>query len=346
VIDPREAPKVTGPWKDQLVSVVLPVYNERAALRESVLELINKMKTTGHPFEVILVDDCSSDGCLDTVRDLDVTVVRHLRREGGGVARMTGLYFAKGELVVQSDADSTYPVDELPAMLAELEHADMIIAARRKESAVDFHLLRVLMKSILQRIAEYLSAQRIPDLNSGMRLYRKTHAVHYAHLYPTGHSIMSTMTLAFLYDRRRVVFHPIDYRVRKGKSSFHPIRDTYNYLFTILRAVTLFEPLRFFVPLASASALLAVPFFLRDLYREGLGPTTAVLILGSLVFLAVGLLADSITRMNRKIQLVTFGLPLRQETMTAVAVGFPDAAPGTGTGPIALPSAPSAKPPS
>lgn len=293
-------------WQDELVSVVLPVYNERAALRESVLELQAAMQRTGHPFEVLLVDDCSADGCLETVRDLDVRMIRHRRREGGGVARMTGLRFAKGEVIVQSDADATYPADELPAMLAELEHADMVIGARRHESAVDFHLLRVFMKWLLKRVAEFLTSQKIPDLNTGMRLYRKDLALHYAHLYPVGHSIMSTMTLAFLFDRHRVVFHPIDYRKRKGKSSFHPIRDTYNYFLTILRAVTLFDPLRIFVPLSFLCALAAVPFFVRDVYRLGLGPLTVTLAVGSLLLLCMGLLADSLTRINRKIQLMSF----------------------------------------
>jgi len=217
------------------VSVCIPVFNEQLALRGTVLEIQRAMDGLDHAYEILLVDDGSTDGCMDQVRDLDVRIIEHRRNLGGGVARVTAIRHARGQLVLQTDADGTYPCDEIPTMLARMKTADMVIGARRRESAPDWRLLRVATKWTLKTLASLLVGRRIPDLNSGMRVYRREVALRYADLYPSGHSIMTTMTLAFLGDGRVVDFVAIDYNLRKGQSSFHPIRDTYNCLAAIVR---------------------------------------------------------------------------------------------------------------
>ncbi|MBF0368093.1 MAG: glycosyltransferase family 2 protein [Magnetococcales bacterium] len=286
------------------VSVCIPVFNEKSALRETLLELQVMMASLPYSYEFILIDDGSSDGCLETIRDIpDVRIIRHQRNLGGGIARLTGIRRARGRWILQTDADGTYPVERVPEMLKQMEQADMVIGARVRESATDWRWLRIMMKGLLKWLASIMAGYRIPDLNSGLRVYDRELALHYAYLYPPGHSIMSTMTLAFLTDRHRVEFVAIDYNVRKGPSSFHPIRDTYNYFITILRTVVFFDPLRVLMPVVLGFGLVALLFSIRNLILfASLGSVPPLLWLVAFLFFVLAILSDQFSRISRQIR--------------------------------------------
>jgi polyisoprenyl-phosphate glycosyltransferase len=284
------------------VTVTFPVYNEKEALRQCVLDMQAAMDALPYTYEILLVDDGSTDGGLETVADLDVRIVRHKRNMGGAMGRLTGIRYGRGEIILQSDADGTYPVDAIGEMLEKLNHCDLVIGARKRESATDWRWLRIVMKWFMRKLAEFLSGAKIPDLNSGMRAYRKEPVMRFAHLYPKGHSIMSTMTLAFLTNGLVVEFHPIDYNVRIGKSSFHPIRDTFNYLKTTVRTVAFFQPLRVMIPIALVLAAGASFFSVRNLIEFGiLGRLPQLLWISSVLILGLGMLADQMARLSRQI---------------------------------------------
>ena len=136
------------------------------------------MSSLPYSFEIVVIDDGSTDGSLEEIGDLPVRVLRHRRNLGGGVARLTGLRHARGRWILQTDADGTYPVDRVPAMLERMKNgADMVIGARRRESATDWHWLRVFMKWALRSLAGRLAGEDIPDLNSGMRVYDRAAAL-------------------------------------------------------------------------------------------------------------------------------------------------------------------------
>ena len=269
------------------VSVCIPSYNEKQAIRKTVIELLEVMRSLPYSFEIVVIDDGSTDGSLEEIRDLPLRVLRHRRNLGGGVARLTGLRHARGRWILQTDADGTYPVDRVPAMLECMRNgADMVIGARRRESATDWHWLRVFMKWALRSLAGRLAGKDIPDLNSGMRVYDRAAALQFAYLYPTGHSIMSTMTLALMTSGMRVEFEPIDYNVRVGRSTFRPLRDTYNYFVTIVRATTYFDPLRIFAPLALLLFMAGVVAMIRNFWvHASLGFLPRSLVTGSNVVL-------------------------------------------------------------
>jgi glycosyltransferase involved in cell wall biosynthesis len=284
------------------VSVCVPVFNERLGLRQSILDLRQAMDKLPYSYEVIVIDDASTDGCIDTIRDMGVRIIRHRRNLGGGVARVTGLRYARGRLILQSDADGTYPCDRVSDLVQGLANADMVIGARNRESATDWRLIRALMKFILRTLASRLAGRHIPDLNSGMRAYHRDLALRYAYLYPSGHSIMSTMTLAFIADGLQVNFVTIDYRVRQGKSSFHPIRDTYRYFVTILRTVLYFDPLRILIPVVGLFAALATVFSIRNLLEFGsLGAVPGVLWIADLLLFVLALQSDQFSRLSRQL---------------------------------------------
>ena len=288
------------------VSICIPVYNETLALRDTILELKKAFDNLLYKYEIIVIDDGSSDNCTQTISDLEVRIIRHKRNLGGGVARLTGIRFAKAPIVFQTDADGTYPCDKVGQIMEQMRTADMVIAARNRESATDWQPLRIFMKWLLKRIASILAGHEIPDLNSGMRVYNRKLGLRYAYLYPKGHSIMSTMTLAFLTDNLKVNFVEIDYRERIGKSTFRPIQDTYNYLVTIIRTVVYFDPLRLLMPVSLFTLAVTIFFTLRDiiLFQR----VNSVTIIGWLTTLLVGILAilsDQFSRLSRQIAHIT-----------------------------------------
>jgi len=284
------------------VSICVPVYNETLALQDTILELKVAFDKIPYKYEIIVIDDGSSDNCTDSIKDLGVRIVRHKRNLGGGVARLTGMRYARAPLVFQTDADGTYPCEKVPEILERMKTADMVIAARNRESATDWQPLRIFMKWLLKRIAGILAGHQIPDLNSGMRAYSRKLGLRYAYLYPKGHSIMSTMTLAFLTDNLKVDFVEIDYRERLGKSTFRPIQDTYNYLVTIIRTIVYFDPLRLLMPVSLFTLAVTIFFTLRDIILfQRFNSLTVMAWLTTLLVGILAILSDQFSRLSRQI---------------------------------------------
>lgn len=281
------------------VSVVIPVYNEKEAVRQCILDIKNRMDALPYKYEMIVVNDGSTDGSMDEISDLDVKIISFSHHRGGGVARVKGMFDANGDVILQTDADGTYPVDNIGEMLKMMETADMVIGARKKEAAESFYFLRVFMKWLAKSIAEILVERKIPDLNSGLRVYKKSIALRYSYLYPRGHSIMSTMTLAFMSEGYRVEFVPIDYRKRIGKSKVHIFSDTYNHFMLIISTLVFFNPLRVLMPIPLLMIAFAIVFTVRDIFRLGLGPLTILLWVLSAMIIMLAIISEQIMRLAR-----------------------------------------------
>ena len=174
-----------------------------------------------------------------------------------GVDSQTGLTHATGDWIVIMDADLTYPPERIPELLARLNEADMVVGARTGES-VKIPWVRKPAKWMLTQLANRVAGEKIPDLNSGLRAFRKEIAMRYLHLFPDGFSFTTTITLASLCDGLRVEFVPIDYTKRSGKSKIRPLRDTFNFLVLIIRMAAYFEPLRVFLPAAFLSGFVSI----------------------------------------------------------------------------------------
>ena len=211
-----------------LVSIAIPVYNEQKALGAVLQEVIDVLAPLDISYEIIVVDDGSSDDSCEVCRSFSqVRLVRHETNRGTGAARTSGVRAARGELVIMTDADGTYPAAAIPQMIEELETCDMVVGARQREMGT-FKLLRSATKEFIRRLACYLTRTQIPDLNSGLRGMKRELVLRYLHILPTTHSWVSTITMAFLSDGLVVRWIPISYHKRIGRSTFHPITDTYN----------------------------------------------------------------------------------------------------------------------
>jgi glycosyltransferase involved in cell wall biosynthesis len=283
---------------ESLISVVIPAYNEEQAMPQVLDGIVRVMDGLGAPYEVLVVDDGSTDGtCAICERYEAVTVLRHDRNRGTGAARSTGVRRARASRIVMIDADGTYPVEAIPEMLRTLETCDMVIGARDREMGT-MRLLRSAAKESIRALASYLTQTDIPDLNSGLRVFRRDVVLEFLPILPETHSWVSTITMALLSSGYSVRWTPITYHKRIGKSTFHPIRDTYNYISLVVRAIMYFNPLRVFLPVTLALGLVGIGKALHDVirYRFHFAPATVMLVLTAVQVGAMGLLADLIVK--------------------------------------------------
>jgi len=288
--------------EDELdVSIVLPVYNERDNLRPEVERIRASMDASGLTYEIIVVDDGSTDGSADLARELGgMRVIAFTRNRGSGSARKAGTAAARGRVTVWTDVDMTYPNDTIPELVRALDGCDQVVGARTTEEGT-MKGLRVPAKWLIRRLAQFLSKTEIPDLNSGFRAFRTDVARQYLRNLPPGFSCVTTMTMSFLAGGYTVGYLPIPYAKRAGRSKFRPLADTRRYAVQVIRMILSYEPLRVFMPVGLIMALLGLGKLGYDLVRYDFRVTTNTLLLIFAAFqvLMIGLLADLIVRVTR-----------------------------------------------
>jgi glycosyltransferase involved in cell wall biosynthesis len=288
--------------REQFISIIIPAYNEEVSIGGDLEKIFECMDASGYDYEVIVVDDGSTDHTAEIVRRYPrAQLVQHPLNRGTGAATNSGIRRARGEIIAMTDGDGTYPVQEIPRLLEYMDGNDMVIGARTREAGT-LKVLRTPAKWFIRTLASYLTETPIPDLNSGLRVFRKSLARKFMHLLPSGHSWVSTITLAHLADDYLVKFVPIDYYPRQGRSSFHPVRDTYNYLLLVVRTVMYFNPIKVLFPvglvLFGAGVARQMWWFLTG--NLHVLSSNVLLVLAGLNILMMALLADLVVRRARQ----------------------------------------------
>jgi polyisoprenyl-phosphate glycosyltransferase len=287
------------------VTVVLPCYNEENHVRAEIERIVKAMNASGLTYELLAVDDASTDHTLDVLQkaELDFPNLRVLpfRRNGGsGTVRRVGSQIARGEIVVWTDADMSYPNERIPELVKMLDEdvtIDQVVGARTTEEGT-YKFLRVPAKWLIRKVAEWLTNQKIPDLNSGLRAFRKDVALPYLRLLPPGFSCVTTITVAFLSNQHDILYVPIDYAKRAGTSKFKFVRDAYLYILQVLRMVMYFNPLKALMPLALTLLGIGVVKGIYDVIAHPvrLATNTILVFLTGLIIASLALLADLIVR--------------------------------------------------
>lgn len=282
------------------ISVVIPAYNEKNGIGPVIEQVRSVLEASGWDFELIVVDDASSDGTAEGLQGLGVKVIAHEFNRGYGASLKDGILSARYEFVLITDADGTYPPEAIPALMEKALDSDMAVGSRTgKKVAIPAH--RRFPKWLLGKTANYLAGFRIPDLNSGLRVFRRENALRFFNLYPDGFSFTTTITLAFLSNGMKVSYLPIDYRHREGRSKFRPIQDTANLFSLILRTSLYFHPLKIFVPAGLILMGGGLALLVHRLIRGSGGQvTTVVLLMAGLQLLALGLLADLVDKRSQR----------------------------------------------
>ena len=285
------------------VTIIIPAYNEEQGVGGVIDEIREKfVRASGRKdkdVEIIVIDDGSTDRTAERARAAGVHVLSHPGNLGYGASIKSALRIASHEVIIMTDADGTYPAEYMQPLLVELEECDMAVGQRSGER-VHIPWTRRPAKWVLRQMAVYLAEKPIPDLNSGLRAFRKADALRFLGLYPSGFSFTTTITLAFLSSDMLVRYVPINYNPRLGQSKLRPLRDTKNLIVTILRCTLLFNPLRVCVPVSTALfvAALYMLVFVRDSHGNLMDGTLSVLVLSAVQVMLVGFMADIMARMR------------------------------------------------
>jgi glycosyltransferase involved in cell wall biosynthesis len=281
------------------LSIVIPAFNEEGGIQGVVAELHRVLDPLPIALEIIIVDDGSTDGTARAAANVGARVLRHRGNRGYGAALKTGISAASHNIVAIIDADGTYPAHHIPTLLEKLEQADMVTGSRVSPGA-KIPLIRKPAKWVLNRLANYLSDSKIPDLNSGLRVFRRDIAMQYFPILPNQFSWTTTITLAMHCDNYSVAYVPIEYRARKGRSKIVPW-DAGSFLILILRTSMLFRPLRIFLPIVFVFAAYGVIKLGIDLsHQPNVSASAAMALICSLLILLIGMLGDAIaTRLGR-----------------------------------------------
>ena len=296
--------EVAAPWQ---LTVLLPAYNEQDAIQQVLEEIVEALFGEQIRYEVLVVDDASTDRTAELAEQFarlcwqcPVRVVRCPENRGAGAARKVGIRQARGEIVVMLDADGSYPAAAIRDLLAYFPAYDQVNGARTSEQGT-LPWLRRPAKWFIRKLAGYLTGHKIPDLNTGLKAFKRRTMLPWLWVVPDGFSCVTTMTLAFLTNGYAVKYVPVAYRPRIGRSKFHPVKDTLAYLATVLRMVLYFRPLKVFLPL---SGLMIAGGVLKSVFSflltGSMQESDIVIMVAGFMTCILGLLAEVIVAHHRR----------------------------------------------
>ncbi|MFU8843033.1 MAG: glycosyltransferase family 2 protein [Bacteroidales bacterium] len=282
----------------QKITIIIPAFNEARGIREGLETIIGL--GLHEKFEVIYVDDGSTDQTPEVIKQYPVKCLSHNVNKGYGAALKTGIRKAKGEKVIILDSDGQHNPENIETIATMLDEFDMVIGERNAESYQVKQ--RQAGKNLIRKVGEYLVEQKLPDYNSGFRGFDRDIILGLLHLMPSGFSFSTTSTLAFLKEGYSIGTFPITVKERVGrKSNVKFAKDGTKTLLLILRIIMLFNPLKIFFPASVLFFSVGIAFGVYGYFLAGRFSNGAIIltILGMFLFF-IGLIADQVSMLNRR----------------------------------------------
>ena len=277
----------------ELVSIVIPAFNEGAA----IARVISGLREAGAWREIIVVDDGSNDETGAAARSAGATVLRHPYNKGNGAAVKSGIRAAAGDYVMIIDGDGQHRPADAVRLASRLGEFDLVVGARAGSTQAT--PARRLGNHALNRLAGYLTGRPIPDLTSGFRAARRAHLREFLHLLPNGFSTPATTTLAFIKAGYNVAFEPVEAEARVGSSKIKLARDGAKFFLIILKIVTIFSPLRVFLPISLATFAVGAGYALWTIVTQAhVANSSVLLIMFAVVVFLVGLVSEQIAALR------------------------------------------------
>jgi len=282
----------------EIVTIIIPVLNEE----NSIISVIHELKNALPDVKIIIVNDGSTDSTPEKIESLNVDVLNHDKCYGYGTALRTGIESSNSSYVLFCDGDGQHRTNDVIKLINECTEYDMVIGARGKDSHIQIN--RLPGKTILQWLAKILIGQKVPDLNSGLRIVRKSLIDKYLNLMPHGFSFSTTCTFAFLKDNRSVHWVPIKVNKRKGTSTVNQFRDGLSTILLLIRLSILFEPLKIFLFSTFILLMMTIISFMIGFSIDNelnITDSTVILGLGTLIVFLSGLICDQVSGMRRSL---------------------------------------------
>jgi glycosyltransferase involved in cell wall biosynthesis len=291
--EPGSERSADGRVRPRVTSVVIPAYNESA----SIGGVVNALREAATWREILVVDDGSTDATGERARAAGARVIRHPYNNGNGASVKTGLRNAIGDYIVIMDGDGQHhPADAL-RLVSLLDSYDLVVGARSGRTQAS--LARRIGNAILSALASYLAERRIPDLTSGFRAARRDRLLEFVHLLPNGFSTPTTTTLAFLKAGYSVRFEPVDAARRAGVSKIRLGPDGFSFVLILLKVITIFSPLRIFLPISAASFTIGVLYAAWTIATQShVTNSSVLLILVSVFIFLIGLISEQISQLR------------------------------------------------
>lgn len=277
------------------ISIVLPAKNEEAAIGRTVAAVKSVMSQQLYDWEVIVVDDGSTDATARIAREAGARVIGHLYSKGNGAAIKTGARAAAGTVIVFMDADGQHDPQDIPRLLGNVtQGADMAVGARQKGSQASIG--RGLANKFYNQLASWMTGHNVEDLTSGFRAVRASRFRDFLYLLPNGFSYPTTCTMAFFRAGYSVTYVPIHAAKRIGNSHIRLLRDGARFLLIIFKIGTLFSPLKIFAPIAFLMFGLASAWYgWTWWHQERFTNMSALLYSGGVMVFLMGLISEQIT---------------------------------------------------